>query len=161
MNHDDDRLADRLAIHELRARYNHFYDNKDLEAFLSIFTEDGLLQLGPAGWAKGKEELRAHLGGPMAAADFAAHFTTDEMTEFTGLDTARGTSRFAVHTGRNPAIEGAGTYHDTYRRVDGAWKLSSRTIEFFYFGPRAVSFPDRPAVPPPPEGALPPDATPR
>ena len=151
----DDRWADRLAIHEVRARYNHFYDNKDLEAFLSIFTDDGLLQLGPAGWAKGKDELRAALAGPMAAADFAAHFTTDEMTDFTGPGTARGTSRFAVHTGRDPAIEGAGTYHDTYRRVDGVWKLASRTIEFFYFGPRPVGFPDRPTVPPPPAGALP------
>ena len=156
----DDRLVDQLAIHEVRARYNHFYDSKDLEGFLSIFTDDGLLQLGPAGWAKGKDELRAALAGPMMAADFAAHFTTDEMTEFTGPDTARGTSRFAVHTGRDPAIEGAGTYHDTYRRLDGEWKLSSRTIEFFYFGPRAVGFPDRPVVPPPPAGTLPPEAAP-
>ena len=157
----DDRLADRLAIHELRARYNHHYDSKDLEAFLSIVTEDGLLQLGPAGWAKGQDELRAALAGPMQAADFAAHFTTDEMTEFTGPDTAKGRSRFAVHTGRDPAIEGAGTYHDTYRRVGTQWKLSSRTIEFFYFGPRAVPFPDRPTVPPPPAGALPPEAAPQ
>ena len=145
MTDDPTRLADRLALHELRARYTHYYDGADLDAFVGLFTDDGMLQLGPAGFARGHTELRAALVAPMASAAFACHFTTDEITEFTGDDTARGTSRFAVHYGRSPDIQGAGTYHDEYRRTSlGEWRFVSRTISFFYMGPRATEWPPTP-----------------
>jgi hypothetical protein len=145
MPDDPTRLADRLALHELRARYTHYYDSADLDAFVALFTDDGMLQLGPAGFARGHTELRAALAAPMATAAFACHFTTDAITEFTGDDTARGTSRFAVHYGRSPDIQGAGTYHDEYRRTSlGEWRFVSRTISFFYMGPRATEWPPTP-----------------
>jgi len=145
------RLADRIAIHELRARYNHHYDDGDVDAFIALFATDGLLQLAYAGWARGHDELRAKLTEPMKRADFAVHFTTDELTEFTGDDTASGKSRFAVNTGRRPDIEGAGTYHDTYVRTPDGWRFQSRKISFFYMGPRATEFaPAAPPIPPPP-----------
>jgi ketosteroid isomerase-like protein len=144
MPDDPLRLADRLAIQELRARYTHHYDDGDLEAFVALFAEDGVLQLGPAGYARGHDELRAALAGPMAAAEFACHFTTDEITEFTGPDRARGTCRFALHYGRAPDIQGAGTYHDEYVRTGGGWRFASRTISFFYMGPRSTPWPPTP-----------------
>ena len=145
MPDDSTRLTDRLALHELRARYTHCYDGADLDGFVALFTDDGMLQLGPAGVARGHAELRAALAAPMATAAFACHFTTDEITEFTGDDTARGTSRFAVHYGRSPDIQGAGTYHDEYRRTSlGEWRFVSRTISFFYMGPRATEWPPTP-----------------
>jgi ketosteroid isomerase-like protein len=146
---DELRLADRIAIHELRAGYTHHYDAGDLERFVALFTEDGLLQLANAGWARGHDELRSRLAGPMRAAAFAIHFTTDELTEFTGPDTARGTSRFAVHHGRGPDIEGAGTYHDEYVRTAVGWRIASRRISFFYMGERAVPWAAAPAPAPP------------
>jgi len=153
MPDDPTRFADRLALHELRARYTHRYDGADLDGFVALFTEDGMLQLGPAGFARGHDELRAALAAPMATAAFACHFTTDEITEFTGDDTARGTSRFAVHYGRSPDIQGAGTYHDEYRRTSpGEWRFVSRTISFFYMGPRATEWPPTPLPITDPEG---------
>lgn len=150
---DPERLADRLALHGLRAAYTHRYDGGDLDGFVALFADDGLLQLGPAGWARGHAELRERLAGPMASIGFACHFTTDEVTEFTGPDTARGTSRFAVHTGRTPDIQGAGTYHDEYVRTPDGWRFASRTISFFYMGPAATEFPPTPPSPgPPPAG---------
>ena len=144
MPDDPNRLADRIALHELRARYTHYYDGADLDGFVALFTDDGMLQLGPAGFARGHTELRAALAAPMATAAFACHFTTDEMTEFIGDDSARGTSRFAVHYGRLPDIQGAGTYHDEYRRTPDGWRFVSRTISFFYMGPRATEWPPTP-----------------
>jgi ketosteroid isomerase-like protein len=144
MSDDAFRLADRLALHELRARYTHHYDDGDLDAFVALFSDDGMLQLGPVGFARGHDQLRAGLEGPMRDADFACHFTTDEMTEFTGPDTARGVCRFAVHHGRSPDIQGAGTYHDEYRRTDDGWRFVSRTISFFYMGPRETEWPPTP-----------------
>jgi ketosteroid isomerase-like protein len=137
-------LADLLALHELRARYTHYYDGGDLEKFVALFTDDGVLQLGPAGFARGHDQLRAALATPMQTASFACHFTSDEITEFTGADTARGTSRFAVHYGRSPDIQGAGTYHDEYRRTAHGWRFASRTISFFYMGPRDLAWPPTP-----------------
>ena len=144
MPDDPNRLADRIALHELRARYTHHYDGADLEKFVALFADDGMLQLGPTGFARGHTELRAALAAPMATAAFACHFTTDEITEFTGDDSARGTSRFAVHYGRSPDIQGAGTYHDEYRRTPEGWRFVSRTISFFYMGPRATEWPPTP-----------------
>ena len=138
------RLADLIALHELRARYTHHYDGGDLDRFVALFAHDGVLQLGPAGFARGHDELRAALAGPMQTASFACHFTSDEITEFTGDDTARGTSRFAVHYGRSPDIQGAGTYHDEYRRTGDGWRFASRTISFFYMGPRGLGWPPTP-----------------
>jgi hypothetical protein len=140
------RLGDRIALHELRARYTLHYDAGELDAFVALFVDDGMLQLGPVGFARGHDALRTALAGPMADADFACHFTTDEITEFTGDDTARGICRFAVHHGRTPNIQGAGTYHDEYRRTAEGWRFVSRTISFFYMGVRETEWP---ATPPP------------
>jgi len=141
---DPARLADRDAVRELRARYSLTYDAGQLDAFCDLFTEDAVLQLGILGPVSGREAIRAALAGLMPAADFVAHFTSDDVTEFTGDDTARGTSRFAVHYGRNPNMQGAGTYHDEYRRTAAGWRFTSRTIEFFYMGPRG-EWPPAPA----------------
>jgi hypothetical protein len=145
MAHSDEaRLGDGEALRELRARYTHTYDSGQLENFLDLFVKEGVLQLGPMGFAEGREQMRAALAGPMANAAFAVHFTTDEITEFTGPDSARGTSRFAVHYGRQPDIEGAGTYHDEYLRTADGWRFVSRTIDFFYMGPRGLAWPMTP-----------------
>jgi ketosteroid isomerase-like protein len=144
MSDDTLRLADRIALHELRARYTLHYDAGALDAFVALFADDGMLQLGPVGFARGHEQLRTALAGPMADADFACHFTTDEITEFTGDDTARGVCRFAVHHGRSPNIQGAGTYTDEYRRTGDGWRFVSRTISFFYMGPTETEYPPTP-----------------
>ena len=146
MDNDHARLGDRDALRELRARYSLTYDSGQLEAFLDLFTEDAVLQLGTLGFASGRDAIRSALEAPMAAADFVAHFTSDEVTEFTGDDMARGTSRFAVHYGRDPNIQGAGTYHDEYRRTPQGWRFTSRTIDFFYMGMRG-EWPPTPQVP--------------
>ena len=138
------RLTDLIALHELRARYTHHYDGAELDRFVALFTDDGVLQLGPSGFARGHDELRAALAGPMETASVACHFTSDEITELNGDDTARGTSRFAVHYGRSPDIQGAGTYHDEYRRTPVGWRFASRTISFFYMGPRGLAWPPTP-----------------
>ena len=57
--------------------------------------------------------------------------------------------RFAVHTGRAPNIQGAGTYRDEYLRTPQGWRFRSRRIEFFYMGVREG---DWPATPPPAAG---------
>lgn len=147
-----DRLADRDALRELRAAYSHYWDEGQVEAFVGLFTEDGILQLATTGYARGHDELRriAESGMP-GEGEFIAHFSSDEMTEFTGEDTARGRCRMAVHIGGATASAGAGTYIDEYRRTPDGWRFVSRLQRFFYMGPREGAWPPTPAPLAPPE----------
>jgi ketosteroid isomerase-like protein len=146
-----DRLADREALRELRAAYSHYWDEGLVEEFVSLFTEDCLLQLATTGYARGRDELREVATWAMRSGDFVAHFTSDEMTEFTGEDTARGECRMAVHLGHGTPSQGAGTYIDEYRKTADGWRFVSRRQRFFYMGPREGNWPPTPPPLDPPE----------
>jgi uncharacterized protein (TIGR02246 family) len=141
---DQARLADREALRELRARYSHYWDDGNAEAFIKLFTEDGVLQAATAGLVTGREQLRRMVAASIGRMEFTIHFTTDEVTEFTGEDTATGFCRFAVHTGRTPNMQGAGTYVDEYRRTSEGWRFLSRRQRFFYMGEANVPWPPTP-----------------
>ena len=49
MTTDVQALADRLAIHELLARYARGVDEKDWELYRSVFTEDATIDYSSAG----------------------------------------------------------------------------------------------------------------
>ena len=126
--------------------YTLHYDAGELDVFVGLFASDGMLQLGPVGFGVDTTCWRTALAGPMADADFACHFTTDEITEFTVTTPRAGVCRFAVHHGRTPNIQGAGTYRDEYRRTATAGGSCRATISFFYMGVRETEWP---ATPPP------------
>ncbi len=138
------RLADREALRELRARYSHYWDDGDAEGFVGLFTEDGVLQAATAGLVTGRDQLRRMVHASMGRMEFTLHFTSDEITEFTGPDSARGFCRFAVHTGRSPNGQGAGTYVDEYRRTPTGWRFVSRRQRFSYMGETDVVWPPTP-----------------
>lgn len=140
------RLEDREALRELRAKYTHYWDDGDAERFIDLFTEDAVFQMGPSGVVTGKEALRRGVVASIGRSEFGIHFTTDELTEFTGPTTATGVCRFAFHGGRAPNIQGAGSYVDEYRKTDGGWRFVSRRIRFFYMGERDGQWPGRPEV---------------
>ena len=50
-------IEDRLAIHELLARYSHAIDGRDYEAWVGCFTPDGVLH-SAMGVSSGHDELR-------------------------------------------------------------------------------------------------------
>ena len=124
------RLGDRIALHELRAHYTLHYDAGELDAFVALFVDDGMLQLGPVGFARGHDALRTALAGPMAEADFACHFTTDEITEFTGDDTARGSAASRCTTAARRTSRAPGrttTSTGVPRRAGGSCRGRSRS----------------------------------
>jgi hypothetical protein len=38
-------IEDKLAIHEIIARYSHTYDGQDAEGFAELFVEDGIFEV--------------------------------------------------------------------------------------------------------------------
>jgi hypothetical protein len=140
------RVEDREALRELRAKYTHYWDDGHAEQFIGLFTADAVFQMGPSGFVRGADALRQGVLANIGRSEFGIHFTTDEITEFTGPDTAKGICRFAFHGGRTPNIQGAGSYHDEYRRTPEGWRFTSRRITFYYFGQREGEWPTRPEV---------------
>src|SRR5262245_4805244 len=98
MSNQYERVADREELRELRARYSHCWDDQRADEFVDLFTDDGVMQFGPdGGVAQGREELARMVRENIGVLDFAIHFTSDEITTFTGDDTAEGECRFAFH----------------------------------------------------------------
>lgn len=143
---DNLRLTDREALRELRARYSHYWDDRRAEEFVQLFTEDGSLQAATQGICYGRESLRKMVEASIPRNDFALHFTSDEITEFTGEDTAKAVSRFAFYGGRSPNTQGAGTYIDEYRKTADGWRFVSRRQKFFYMGETDREWPTTPTV---------------
>src|SRR5262245_10649034 len=61
------RLEDLLAIHQLFVDYGRYLDAGDLDAYASLFAEDGEVLLGPLGRAKGRAAIRELMGKTLAS----------------------------------------------------------------------------------------------
>jgi hypothetical protein len=136
---------DRAEIENLMATYLFAMDFKDADAYVATFTIDGILNHG-GGSENGHADIRAFIEGNVetdrAAREDAEkrflprpipgrHFFDNLMLEVDG-DTATGKSYWTLTNGggadRSAQTAGYGHYIDEYRRVDGKWLFSKRTI---------------------------------
>lgn len=130
-----ERLEALEAIRDLDARYCRALDDGDWDTLVSLFTDDG--EFVGLSTARGHAELRTFFAG-LAAAGLTAfwhHVTNLEIT-LDGPDTARARSFLwqpCVQDGV-PHIA-AGRYIDALRRVDGAWRYTTKQVAFDYFVP--------------------------
>ena len=131
-------MADELeAIRQLKARYCRYLDTKDIEGWRTLFSPDVVVTLDMAvssGGADGQTAPALHgladfealtLGGIGEAATMH-HCHTPELS-LTSQDTATGIwameDRLIFPDGRE--LHGAGHYHETYEKHDGAWRITS------------------------------------
>lgn len=131
------RLEHREAIKELRARYCYRIDARDWEGFAALFTEDAHLDFGPVGTFDGRDAVREfaeHVVG--AQHPFLAHMVHNPVLDVEASDD-HGTGRWYFEVPCTFSDGGAGwiqgTYHDTYRLVDGEWRFASVRADFNYF----------------------------
>lgn len=125
------------AIRQLKARYCRFLDTKDIDSWRGVFSADVVVKLDMAVSAGGADGLTAPtlegldafvpvvLGGIGDAATMH-HCHTPEIA-LTSETTATGIwameDRLLYPDGRE--IRGAGHYHETYEKRDGAWRIAS------------------------------------
>jgi hypothetical protein len=135
-----DELLARESIRLCLARYNIAGDGLRVDDFVSAFTEDGVLEFGgEQGGGASRFEGRAAIRGwmenwrdqPAAARaarrpSFVRHHLTTSLVEFTGPETAKARSYFAVYTDIGP--DHAGCYNDLFRRTQGAWLIAQRRV---------------------------------
>jgi hypothetical protein len=128
-------------IRKLRVLYSYYLDAGELEALVDLFTEDAVCEFGPYGVWEGKATIYKNYEaverpilekGPFQS----LHANTNHWVELTGEGTAVGRVYLidlAVGRGaeENPLIW-LGLYDESYRKVDGAWKICRSSLQFMW-----------------------------
>jgi hypothetical protein len=129
------RLADRLDIYELLARYSMARDDCDLTALLATFTADaeferhGVISRGQAG-------IESFFRGSFARYDLTLHTVHLPAVELLGARTAAGlVNGHAELVLDTVPYLAAYRYSDSYRKVDGHWLFARRHLRFLYAVP--------------------------
>ncbi|MEL7156452.1 MAG: nuclear transport factor 2 family protein [Actinomycetota bacterium] len=133
------RLEDIEEIRQLKARYcDRCDDGYDPDGIAELFTADGVWDGGRTfGRREGRDAIRKHFEGASERVAIARHQVMNPIIDVDG-DTATG-QWLLFQPCTDASIDGAvwlaATYHDTYRRVAGAWYFSSTTIDVAFFSP--------------------------
>ncbi|BBZ51685.1 nuclear transport factor 2 family protein [Mycobacterium heidelbergense] len=130
--------ADELeAIRQLKARYCRFLDIKDVESWRGVFTTDVVVTLDMAVSTGGADPMTAPpiegvdnfvpmvMGGLENVATMH-HCHTPEIA-LTSPTTATGiwAMEDLLIFGDGRELHGAGHYHETYEKQDGAWRIKT------------------------------------
>ena len=120
--------ADRLAILDLVARYNHAVDSGDADARAETFTADGVWDSETGGVIRGREAIREHARARAPFAHTWRHWTGSPVVEGGG-DGARARQYLlllGVEGPLRPLLIGA--YEDTLRREPDGWRFARRRL---------------------------------
>jgi hypothetical protein len=135
-------LLDYKAITELRAKYFRTVDAKDWEGFRSTFTDDCTFDFGDGNLIEGADAFVAvvHDQAETAVTVHRAclpEITIDSPTEAHGLWQLNDYLEWPPNpeTGERQGVMGYGHEADTYRKVDGEWKIASWKLHYIRFDP--------------------------
>ena len=121
---------DRFALLDLIARYNLAADEKDVEATVAYYTDDGQIS-GDMSTGRGKDAMREGLPKIFQAeVTLKRHIATN--VRF-GEPNASGEVEvgyvlLVMEAGAIPAAVATSMITDTFRRVDGAWKVAHHHV---------------------------------
>jgi hypothetical protein len=136
----DDRLQqmfDYKDIIELKARFGRLADAKDWEGFKNVFSTDATFDLGGGqimhGGATYAYAVKDMLEGAVSLHRFS-------MPEITFLGPNEATGIWVLHdynvwpsdpqTGERCGYNGHGREYETYRKIDGAWKITTWRLRY-------------------------------
>ena len=135
-----EELPEIETIKQLRIKYSHYFDGKQLDGLADLFTEDAVCEFGPdygGDWV-GKAQIRdnfATFAEREGHAFGVLHAVTNPLIELIDATTAHG--RWYLHDLRT--TEGAenplilyGVYDDVYRKVFGKWLIDRTRIDFLW-----------------------------
>lgn len=120
-------LEDKLDLQELCVRYGRLLDAGRLEEWASLFTEDGVLDLGPFGRPEGRAALVATMRTILAAAPATTH-VIGAPTVRVDVDEATGECNWvALQPGAGGTrVARAGRHRDRFRRTADGWRIVER-----------------------------------
>jgi ketosteroid isomerase-like protein len=125
-------VADQLAILDVITRTDQAATNRDVDAYVDLFSEDAVLD-GAQGYYAGRAALRAAVGLVWTAEDSASlHLTLNPVVEqLDGDDEPSATARsilLIADPARPVSILTAAAITQTLRRRDGQWRITRRTV---------------------------------
>lgn len=136
------RLEDIEEIHQLKARYFRFVDEKKHDQLVKLFTPHAKLVTDGITW-KSPQEF-AYTIRDLTGAAPSAHSGAMPEIKITGPNTASGIwsmeDILTFPAGKKGAPEGHngyGQYRETYRKVHGKWLIDSVLLTRFYMEPLA------------------------
>jgi uncharacterized protein (TIGR02246 family) len=129
------RLLDRVEIEEMMMRYTHALDDLDADAFVSVFTPDGVFELPGGDFRRGHDGLRTivteRLDQERDAASLEHHVVTNSTLEFVADDEVRHVGYWLTIIGdmqNGFTVPAMGHYEDLIVKRDGKWLFESRKV---------------------------------
>jgi len=129
---DIEELVAREAIRDIVARYNSLGDSGRIDAMMTLFAPDAVLEVPGRAPVEGATAIGAFFGAVAEPAEGVPalrslhHHTATLTIELTGRNSARGRCYFSVYT--QDGLDHWGRYTDEYRRVDGHWLFAARRV---------------------------------
>jgi ketosteroid isomerase-like protein len=123
-------LTDREAIADQVARYAHAFDSHDIEAWVALFTEDGVFEVRltesdePYVRLEGAEQLRAFATGSPPVLHHISSLVFDELHDDLVRTRAVVSGTWSSPEDGGPAIFTHGTYEQRWAKVDGTWRIA-------------------------------------
>lgn len=131
------RLLELEELKNLKASYFFYLDTKDWESWLDLFTPDATLQWDSASSVRGRdgqtspkyvgiEQIREHVAYGILDPAQTVHQGHTPILELTSETTARGIWAMEdIVNSSDRVLHAYGHYRETYRKVDGKWKIAS------------------------------------
>lgn len=124
-------LETRNTLLDLIARYSHGFDGHEPELLREIFFDDAVLDLDVFGRYEGLGAIMAVAAEFWTGAPYMHHWMANPLLEI-DLQAGTASARTALncmctYVDSGPAHIG-GRYDDLFKRVDGRWAISERTL---------------------------------
>jgi hypothetical protein len=135
-----EQLLEKEAIKELRIMYSHYFDGKNLDGLVDLFTDDAVCEFGPeyggdwVGKAKIRENYARFTGGE--GPEFGVlHAVTNPWIRLIDANTANG-RWYLLDLRTTEGVENPlilfGVYDDVYHKRDGRWRIYRTRIDFLW-----------------------------
>ena len=134
-------VADRLAILDAIARYSHTFDNREVDAFAQLFTEDGVFDMFSATATEPELVMPSRAAihewvttwyRDLDPAIQSRHHQSGTMFKELTPESARTSTMLlttAQHPGEaSPRVKMTGVYHDHWRKTTYGWRIAHRTL---------------------------------
>lgn len=131
------QMLDYKEIIELKARFGRLADAKDWEAFKDVFSTDATFDLGTGQLMHGGATYAYAVRDLLEGANSLHRFLMPEIT-FESPTEARGIWMVNDYnewpsdpeTGERCGYKGYGREYETYRKIDGVWKITSWRLRY-------------------------------
>jgi len=132
---DVEQLLAMEEIKALKARYFRCVDTKDWDGFAAVFADDAAFEVSEADWnMEGRAAIVETVRSRLHEAVTVHHghcpeITVTSPTAAEGIWAMEDLLRWDRRSASDKAaLHGYGHYHETYRKIDGSWRIQSMKL---------------------------------